>query len=59
MKLGSRTILGAAGMTVVWLVRVVLASGQAEPAQKPPMAEDVFKNVQVLKGIPATNSWGR
>ena len=28
------------------------ANGQSAPAQKPLMAEDVFKNVQVLKGIP-------
>src|SRR5437867_13165606 len=33
--------------TLVWLLV------QAGPAQKPPMAEQVFKNVQVLKGIPA------
>src|SRR2546422_3702451 len=32
--------------TLVWLLV------QAGPAQKPPMAEQVFKNVQVLKGIP-------
>src|ERR1700681_1555589 len=29
----------------------VLLNGQS-PQPKPPMAEDVFKNVQVLKGIP-------
>src|SRR5215471_21248893 len=28
------------------------ALGQADAQQKPLMAEDVFKNVQVLKGIP-------
>src|SRR6267143_1505784 len=32
--------------TLVWLLV------QAGPAQKPPMAEQVFKNVQVLKGLP-------
>src|SRR5262245_40299986 len=26
--------------------------GQTAPAQRPPLAEEVFKNVQVLKGIP-------
>ena len=62
MKLGSRrTILGAMGMTVVCLVGAALAGGQAgqaparppaAPAPAPQMAEVVFKNVQVLKGIP-------
>lgn len=58
MKLGSRTILCATEMTVVWLVGVALAGSQTEPAQKPLMAEDVFKNVQVLKGIPADEFMG-
>ena len=53
MNLGSRTILCATATTVVWMVCVALAGGQDAPADKPPMAEDVFKNVQVLKGIPA------
>jgi photosynthetic reaction center cytochrome c subunit len=37
------------------LMRIPLAYGQAadsKPAQKPLMAEDVFKNVQLLRGIP-------
>src|SRR5579862_4751900 len=34
------------------LVGSALAYGQAAPEPKPPMAEEVFKNVQVLKGIP-------
>jgi hypothetical protein len=52
MKLGSRrTIVGLLGTTVVWVLGVVLASGQAAQ-EKPQMAEDVFKNVQVLRGIP-------
>jgi len=33
-------------------VVVVLARGQAWQQQRPQMAEEVFKNVQVLKGIP-------
>ena len=37
---------------VLSLLAAQLANGQAVPAQKPPVAEDVFKNVQVLKGIP-------
>ena len=59
MKLGSRTILcAAAAATVVWLVRVVLAGSQGAPAERPVMAEDVFKNIQVLKGIPADEFMG-
>lgn len=63
MKLGSkRTILGALGMTVVCLLGAAVAGfGQAGPApaaapaaaaQRPQMAEEAFKNVQVLRGIP-------
>ena len=37
--------------TIVWLLSVAWAVGQAGE-QKPQMAEEVFKNVQVLKGIP-------
>jgi len=31
---------------------VLIANGQAGQTQRPPMAEEVFKNVQILKGIP-------
>jgi hypothetical protein len=60
MRLGSqRTILGATGMmTVGWLLGVVLAGGQAPPEQKPLMSDEVFKNVQVLKGIPVNEFMG-
>jgi outer membrane lipoprotein-sorting protein len=40
-----------AGVSAIGLLVNILSYGQAPPA-KPPMAEDVFKNVQVLKGIP-------
>jgi photosynthetic reaction center cytochrome c subunit len=49
MKIISRRALG---MLTVCLFGITLARGQATTAQKPLMAEDVFKNVQVLKGIP-------
>ena len=39
------------GYLILALTGAALASGQA-PAQRPQMAEQVFKNVQVLKGIP-------
>ena len=53
MKSGWRpTILGITGSAVVCLLCVALAKGQAGQQPKPQVAEDVFKNVQVLKGIP-------
>ena len=43
---------GAIGpLSIVWLLCLTLAHAQA-PTQKPQMAEEVFKNVQILKGIP-------
>ena len=47
-----RIIPGALGTTAVSLLCAALAGGQTAPAQAPPMAEEVFKNLQVLKGIP-------
>jgi photosynthetic reaction center cytochrome c subunit len=68
MTRGSRRVIpGARGTTVVSLPGVALlcaallgvampgvalAGGQTGPAERPPMAEEVFKNLQVLKGIP-------
>jgi len=44
---------------MVWLLSVVAwAGGQAGPERKPPMAEEVFKNVQLLKGIPVDEFMG-
>jgi photosynthetic reaction center cytochrome c subunit len=52
--------LGAA--TIVWMLGAVWTNGQAGPkpvtAPTAPMAEDVFKNVQVLKGIPVDQFMG-
>lgn len=50
MKVGLMRILGAG--LVCLLLGLLPASGQTGEPQKPLMAEDVFKNVQVLKGIP-------
>jgi photosynthetic reaction center cytochrome c subunit len=59
MQLGSRrTIVIGAAITTGWLVGVALARGQGGSDQKPLMAEDVFKNVQVLKGIPVNEFMG-
>jgi len=46
------------GIFVMCLLMVVRASGQAVPAPKPQMSEDVFKNVQVLRGIPVDEFMG-
>jgi hypothetical protein len=52
MNLGwKRAIPGAMRLAVVCLLGVAGANGQTETAPKPQMAEDVFKNVQVLRGI--------
>jgi photosynthetic reaction center cytochrome c subunit len=64
MKHGSRPIMvRALGMAVAWLLSAGLAGGQAPSAgqptpEKPPMTEDVFKNVQVLRGIPVDEFMG-
>jgi photosynthetic reaction center cytochrome c subunit len=51
----SRMLLGTVAAAVVWLLGVTFVSGQAGPAgqaARPQMSEEVFKNVQILKGIP-------
>jgi len=47
----SRIFLGAVAVEAVCLLGVAL-SGQGTQGPRPQMAEEVFKNVQVLKGIP-------
>ena len=48
-----RTIVGAVGVLALCLLgSATKTAGQAAPPAKPVMAEDVFKNVQVLKGLP-------
>ncbi len=47
-----RTFLGVIGTAAIWAAAVVMVSGQAAPAQQQPLlAEQVFKNVKVLRGI--------
>jgi len=74
IRAGSRVILALAVMAVVWVVGVTVAAGQrgaAAPAgqagtpgtqvqvgDKPMMADEVFKNVQVLKGISVDDFMG-
>ena len=52
MRLWSRGILAATGIAVVGLIGAVLAHAQSAPQEKPLLAEQVFKNIQALKGIP-------
>ena len=59
MKSGSmRILIGVIMATLACLLGVAFARGQAAQtapagqAQRPQMAEEVFMNVQVLKGIP-------
>jgi len=59
MKIGRRrSTLGTMGTACMCLVGIATASGQTAAEQKPQMAEDVFKNVQVLKGISVTEFMG-
>jgi len=59
MMLGSRhTIPGAIAAIAVCLAAAGLAGGQAPPEQKPPMAEEAFKNIRVLRGMPADEFMG-
>ncbi len=49
MKIGSMPPIPLAGVMLLCVASV--ATPQAVPAQKPKMAEEVFKNIQALKGI--------
>ena len=58
MKLGSvRASVGVAFSALVWLTAVLAAGGQA-PAERQPLAEEVFKNVRVLRGLPVDEFMG-
>jgi hypothetical protein len=60
MKLrASRPIVRALGTTAaIFFTTIALIAGQATPPQRQPMAEEVFKNIQVLKGVPADEFLG-
>ena len=55
MRRTSAAVLGTASITWVLIVAV---AGQAARAQQPQMAEAVFKNIQVLRGIPVDRFMG-
>jgi photosynthetic reaction center cytochrome c subunit len=55
MAFGSKSrFLTAVAITATLLFGVASANGQTDAAQKPLMSEDAFKDVQVLRGIPAS-----
>ena len=59
MKTRSRqTIAVVAGAALAWTAAVVVVAGQGASAPKPPLVESVFKNIQVLKGIPVDEFMG-
>ena len=66
MTFGSRrVIVGVVATACVWILSVTLVTGQAAPPQAPVtaaedrrMSEAVFKNVQVLRGIPVDEFMG-
>jgi photosynthetic reaction center cytochrome c subunit len=52
MNSGFRQIIkGAIGTILACLLATASASGQAAQPEKPQMADDVFKNIQVLRGL--------
>jgi photosynthetic reaction center cytochrome c subunit len=59
MRIGSK---GAIATAAVWLCSVVFVGGQGAPSPKPEqsqlLAENVFKNVTVLRGIPVDEFMG-
>ena len=58
MKLGAtRVRFGVMSMTIVWLAGVLVAGGQAQPDRQP-LAEEVFKNIRVLRGLPVDEFMG-
>src|SRR5882672_3474081 len=54
----SRTIAAVTAAIVLTLISVATLRGQAPTTPRPPMAEEVFKNIQVLKGIPEDQFMG-
>jgi hypothetical protein len=59
MRAGSvRFLVVAAGAAVACVTTVAVIRGQSPPDARPPMAEDVFRNVQVLRGIPVNEFMG-
>ena len=59
MTFGSKRIVaGALATGMATFLAAVIVRGQAPLPERPPMAEEVFKNVQVLRGIPVNDFMG-
>ena len=58
MTFGKRVVLYLVGSAALCLLSVAVTRAQDRPADTPLMAEQVFKNVQVLKGIPVSEFMG-
>jgi len=54
----TRAFLAASAVSVACLSGVALKGSQAPSLQRPPMAEEVFKNLTVLRGIPVDQFMG-
>ena len=57
MNRRNRAVAAATIALILTLVSVASVRGQG-PSPRPPMAEDVFKNIQVLRGIPVDQFMG-
>jgi photosynthetic reaction center cytochrome c subunit len=58
MKLWPKMVLSAAVLVAFWLVGMSLVAPRAGAQQKAQMSDEVFKNIQVLKGIPLDDFMG-
>ena len=58
MNRRTETFAAATAAIVLSLIWGATVRGQAPPAPRAPMAEEVFKNIQVLKGIPVDQFMG-
>src|ERR1700737_74157 len=59
MKLWLKRLIPAvAGISILWLLGAALAGGQTTSPEKPQLAEEAFKNIQVLRGIPVDDFMG-
>src|SRR5204862_2503913 len=58
MKAHKIKLIGIAVVIVLINLAFVLAQGQPQAAARPQMAEEAFKNIQVLKGIPVDEFMG-
>ena len=53
-----RLIPVIAGISLAWMPAASLVNAQTPPSAKPQLAEEAFKNIQVLRGIPVDDFMG-